>query len=284
MTSSSFDTQEWYLEVEGRRIGPFLGQQIADLFKDGEILSRHKVISLDASTTMTVEEFIQQLQSPGGAEPAKPDLRPGDDPEVRLFDALQAARERKHAHAPDVSAPTFGYGSERNAKQTWWVGALLAAICILAVWGLVSIFRSGTGSPAGAPSETERVSSVKTQTTPVAPPPNRPAAAPARPAPQSGGGASYATTPSVPAPQGGSGGAGGGAVRLEHNHRGSTESSDHSRPNENRDEQRENRDERDSHEGESQPPQQADPAVAQDPATPDAGLQTAQPDPETVAD
>jgi hypothetical protein len=128
------DAGDWYLEVNGKKVGPFTLDQIQGLLEDREIRAYHQVTSNDMGgrwisvdellqshapppppSDFATEEIHQATQmisappavtfSPDGSfqPPPRPEIEasaPIDDrtdPAVSLFNALQISRERKAA-------------------------------------------------------------------------------------------------------------------------------------------------------------------------------------------
>src|SRR4051794_40749563 len=112
--------QEWFLEVEGKKTGPFTTEQILGLLSEKEIPGTQRVTS-DGAHWMTVRELAdrqnprpaskpfvppprpQELTPPPPALPGetvqeKAPAKPARDPAIGLMDALQAAKDRK-SHA-----------------------------------------------------------------------------------------------------------------------------------------------------------------------------------------
>src|SRR5437763_1874403 len=101
---------QWYLDVNGKKVGPFSQDQLAGLLRDGEILPTQKVTA-DHIGGHWVD--VTEVAHPDGptlsgfrAPPRPPEHKPepghkpiGDDPALGLFDTLQAAKE-KSANAP----------------------------------------------------------------------------------------------------------------------------------------------------------------------------------------
>lgn len=193
------------LEVEGTQSGPFSLEQIRGLYEEGEILGHHKLASAqdpaNARRWVTIEAFFRPTpfkappRPPGSEESgaASPTISP--DVADSLFDALQAARERKAGKlAPPVSttrseptisvAKLLGFvaqlkesakGSKANPRlvKIVLVGLLVAA----AVWGVTRYLKK-PGGPAPESEPEQRVSAPRSaepnQPSREDPLPNRP--------------------------------------------------------------------------------------------------------------
>lgn len=125
------DAGNWYLEVNGKKVGPFTLDQIQGFLDDGEIRAYHQVTSHDlGGRWLSVEDALQAAPPPPPAPvsiptafdgsfqpPPRPEIQasgPMDDrtdPAISLFNALQVMRERRVAaiHPPSVkSSPARG--------------------------------------------------------------------------------------------------------------------------------------------------------------------------------
>ena len=183
---------EWYLEIEGKRSGPFTAEQVEGFLQDREILARHQVFSpRRPDQRMSAGEFVEALKhqrektvgasgAPRGVPPGPPkafhppnkprsmDERTGiiqankaaaADPTQHLFDALQAVRERQVQ--TKLSAPTEAeWGTlarTQPARRSQLTLILtLAALLGVSVWGLNRLLtKKGEPTTASAPTVSE---------------------------------------------------------------------------------------------------------------------------------
>jgi hypothetical protein len=112
------DASDWYIEVNGKKVGPFTLDQIQGFFQDGEIRAYHQVTSKQlGGQWISVEELIQtqtppavipevertQLTGINFQPPPRPEISPSEpiedkvDPTMSLFNALQVVREKRAA-------------------------------------------------------------------------------------------------------------------------------------------------------------------------------------------
>ena len=170
---------EWYLEIEGRKSGPYTADQIEGFLKDREILPRHRVFSpRRPDQLMTAGEFVSAIQhqrqmSAGGATatpPSKPrafqppnkpqdmDERTGiikvdtaarADPTQHLFDALQAVRERQTQAKLNPPADLEWGSLARTTparRSQLLLTATLTSLLAVSVWGLNRLLQRGPAS------------------------------------------------------------------------------------------------------------------------------------------
>ena len=72
---SSASSQEWFLEVEGKRTGPFTTDQIVGLFQDGEVPGTQRITSASSEGKwITVNELVDSNKP----KPFHPPPRPAD--------------------------------------------------------------------------------------------------------------------------------------------------------------------------------------------------------------
>lgn len=184
-------TQEWFLEVEGHKTGPFATDQILGLFADQEILGTARIIlTAPGSEWTTVSELASLVHPPPaaspslGAKPFVPPPRPAElastsnfnltnapkpvavsKPELSLLDALRVTKERRSHHPPSKAKEaesTFAEMSSFNLiarlqvipTKTWLIGVTLIALCT-ATWGLTLYIKMQppplAAQPAAAP-------------------------------------------------------------------------------------------------------------------------------------
>ncbi|MGK5082264.1 hypothetical protein WDW37_03085 [Bdellovibrionota bacterium FG-1] len=139
-------SQEWFLEIGEKKTGPFTTEQVLGLLADKEISEQQRVTSgLPDSVWISVGEFAR-IRTP---KPFTPPPRPSDlvlstdsshssssanfipsaqdDPAISLFDALQAAKERKpqsgaRALPPEsVHLTPHPFSLDRIPKRAWVV-------------------------------------------------------------------------------------------------------------------------------------------------------------------
>ena len=158
-------TQEWFLEVEGRKTGPFPTEQILGLLADHEIPETTRVLSAaPGSSWITVRELAdsenrksksfvppprptEAQASPetenASASPAAP---AASKPEHSLLDALLAAKERK-AQSARALPPEHSEAAHPNPfqlqnipRKVWMMVGTAALLCI-AAWGLAHFIK-----------------------------------------------------------------------------------------------------------------------------------------------
>jgi hypothetical protein len=191
--------REWYIEVAGRKTGPFPADAVRDLFLEHEILGNQPLFAADdASVTLTAQElatlFSAENDSSGPASSGAIPIRPADvgkvapgsemthpqeDASVGLFDTLMAAKERQKTQSGvDSGADELAVASPSFQFPGWILAAAVGAIAVGALWGLTNLLKQGSNHLDTAPA---KVSTVQTLGT-GAPAPaavNEPAKAPA---------------------------------------------------------------------------------------------------------
>lgn len=177
----SGDSSEWFLEVEGKRIGPYTIEHILGLLQEGEILPYHRVTSDSVGAEwMSVQELKNLIKAqPGGGMLFQPPPRPvaldtpaesrvssdGSDPTLSLFDALQSVKGGK----PSRAAPPSKEGkkkkeisaaeetsqeavSNRDSNYLWYGSAALAGLAALLIGvGVYYKLQSSAEKVASAP-------------------------------------------------------------------------------------------------------------------------------------
>ena len=97
------DLGDWFLEVNGRKVGPFTLDQIQGFLDDGEIRAYHQVTSNEmGGRWISVEELLEA--HPGGID-APPPPPPSDLPESTMMLATPMAAETLVAPAPTKAPP-----------------------------------------------------------------------------------------------------------------------------------------------------------------------------------
>jgi hypothetical protein len=155
---------EWFVIVQGNRLGPYSADQVAALARTREVQLDDRVTSPKLQgTTVSVQEFvsaveIQNRNSPQSLRPFSAPPRPPEettqigialpkdegDPTADLLSALQAVRE-KQVQAK-LTAPTpeeWGSFSRKRpsvSRQAFLVAGVFGCLGIL-VWGTYSITR-----------------------------------------------------------------------------------------------------------------------------------------------
>jgi hypothetical protein len=209
---ANLPASQWFFEVLGKRSGPYSTEQILELYRSGQLGLGVKLIPQSRDQQeMTLEELIglSQFQPPPKPEISKDDaphaVSPSGDPTMSLFDALQAAKDRKAQASGTSSNSNFvpqsgNYGvqsSESSASSSGFPfpelspGMWIALASVLGVtlggWGIYSFImkRSSNG-------DAQVASGSATS-------PKEPVAAQSSPAQQSGRApASPATTTTAP--------------------------------------------------------------------------------------
>ncbi len=181
----------WYLELEGRRMGPFSPEQILGLLADGEIpenlhvspdptLAERYGFSGSMTASAMREVYFSDSRIPTAAQPSlnekyenHENRDPPDAPPVesdadqdlatarRLFDLFQTAREKRAARfAPSVQ--NAGPKSSVVLGDRRIIAAAAALIVVgISVWGV-------SRKEAGVEREIAQVQAVATQTPGVA--------------------------------------------------------------------------------------------------------------------
>ncbi len=139
----------WYLEVNGKRVGPYTTDQLREYLQKDQIKPFHQVTAAHLNGQwISVQELMTSLDaSPAERKnaPFQPPPRPSDldqtplpvtrdeaDPAMSLFTALQASKERKQS-APMVKLENTSSGSfmPEVPPQLWL--AILAIVALGAV-------------------------------------------------------------------------------------------------------------------------------------------------------
>jgi hypothetical protein len=167
-------TQEWFLEVDGRKTGPFATDQILGLFADQEIPGTARVIlTAPGSEWTTVAELA--APPPVAAKPFVPPPRPAElqpatsfrpvksssKPELSLMDALRVAKERR-THHPTSNVANTGSSSTglsgfnliarvQDVPRKAWLIAGTAAVLAAATWGMTQFIKQKAPAIAAQP-------------------------------------------------------------------------------------------------------------------------------------
>src|SRR5665213_2245016 len=93
------EVSDWYIEVNGKKVGPFTLDQIRGFFEDGEIRSYHQVTSQHiGGQWISVEELIQSENPPGS-------LPPEERPQVTGINFRAPPRPEISSSEPLVDQP-----------------------------------------------------------------------------------------------------------------------------------------------------------------------------------
>jgi hypothetical protein len=154
---------EWFLEVHGTKTGPYTVEHIHALLTEGQISPLLRVTSDRLSGEwITVQEMLQAYSSSKISGEFQPPPRPDDiekalgsssaerqseDATLGLFDALQAAREKKHQSVLSQQRVSSnvemgwagGSRSSRSVPPQLWLILSLFMVLSAAVWGLMKI-------------------------------------------------------------------------------------------------------------------------------------------------
>ena len=205
-------TQEWFLEIEGSKAGPFPTEQILGLLADKEIPETARIqSSAPGSAWITVRELAASQQQPSRnppAQPAKPFVppprpavlqpsneftHPGTEPtvieipaapkhqpakpEFSLFDALIAAKERKaqaRGLPPQMKvARPNPFRLPAIPRKLWMVAGTATVLCV-AAWGMVHVIKQKTSSLAANLENGSATPPAQVQPLNTAQPPSRP--------------------------------------------------------------------------------------------------------------
>ncbi len=161
--------QEWYLELDGKKAGPFSPEQILGLLADGEIPEGLTVIPAAAEgdsvasglgTAMSAaamrDAYFQDDRLPSAMEPSKekdwesspsiPMAREEVDPEAaanlattrRLFDLFQSAKDRRDRFAPTSTPHASAPEDSASLWQRWSKSPIAAAVAasVIVVFGV----------------------------------------------------------------------------------------------------------------------------------------------------
>lgn len=162
-------SNEWFLDVKGRKTGPWTTEQLQDLLSEGEVLPIHRVCpSSGKGEWITIQEAIhgQFQMSPTGTLHLPP--RPSAeivawprreegtgltqvDSTKELFDVLQSAKERKPVTPPKLRLPAaITSSSEGNYSpiRTFIFGASAATALGLTVWAIIQVMHANSSAPA----------------------------------------------------------------------------------------------------------------------------------------
>lgn len=190
----SHSLAEWYLDIEGKPVGPYSLDQIEAFIREGRVRSQHRISSHTLGRWISVQELLQQMAERAGLPkqgppppPFSPPPRPREvedmttgilkrpaelaskDPAQSLLASLQAVRERNTiAKLTPPSPREWGQVARpAQAKMTTqvWLIASVTSLLWVGVWGVTHIMK--TSEPAAAPqSQAQAVAPA-----PVAPPP-----------------------------------------------------------------------------------------------------------------
>src|SRR3990167_5276412 len=59
------ESAEWFLDVQGRRIGPFTASQVIGFYQDGEVLAAHRASTTpdDDASWISVEDLARSFEA-----------------------------------------------------------------------------------------------------------------------------------------------------------------------------------------------------------------------------
>jgi hypothetical protein len=190
MSQTGFPSK-WFLELDGKRMGPFAPEQVLGLLADGEIPENLKVYpdpklgtlpGFEGSMTASAlrEAYYHDDRIPSApvleTQPAAAEIPYAPDPNLsseissaqaqseqdlvtarRLFDLFQSAKEKRAARfAPSSSSP-IPSGTARSSGLRGISAAAAALICALGVWALTQQ-PSGNGPDREIAAETKKAS------------------------------------------------------------------------------------------------------------------------------
>jgi hypothetical protein len=164
---ANLPASQWFFEVLGKKSGPYSTEKILDLYRSGQLGARVQLIpDAPGQAEITLEELIglSQFQPPPKPEIAKEGdhfVTLGNDPSMNLFDALQAAKDRKASPTKPMPAPhyhheapatSFGNGSGESWFPEIPTGAWFAIAGLFGVtvggWFLWSYIREDANHAA----------------------------------------------------------------------------------------------------------------------------------------
>jgi len=208
----SSGTSEWFLDVQGKKIGPYSAEQIAGLLSDKEIRADHRVTSDRLKGEwIEVRQLVSQMARASGGKFAPPPrpatLDPGllapasasppqikqeapDDPTRDLFDSLQAARDKMAQSKLNPGTSASWSSSSKRSKIDHRIQPqiiLLAGIIVVlgaALWGVSSLLqRTGQNIQQASTSGAKPASTpLRALGQPTVVPPPLSATSPAKPA------------------------------------------------------------------------------------------------------
>jgi hypothetical protein len=180
-------SQEWFLDVNGRKTGPFSLEQIEGLLREGELQPHQKITAEHlAGRWLTVRELVDHLNESTGFQPPP---RPQDlntpsgssapaakrpDPALSLLSSLQSARQRKEnserAAAVNAAAAIHNVTAPQARRVPVWMLAAGALLVGVGIWG--AILLATQQGPSASSSRSEAVhdgGSAPDATKPTAP-------------------------------------------------------------------------------------------------------------------
>ncbi len=196
---ANLPASQWFFEVLGKRSGPYSTEHILQLHRSGQLGAGVRLIADSPDPhEITLEELIglTQFQPPPKPEIAKDPgahhVSPAGDPTLGLFDALQAAKDRKAAAPRPMPQNVEMQGS--GAAEASWIsevptGVWFALAGLLGVtiggWTIYGYLNKGTAPNVAredtvreAPASKNRISppTASAPSTPAAAVPTRPVA------------------------------------------------------------------------------------------------------------
>jgi hypothetical protein len=185
-------SQEWFLEVGGKKTGPFSAEQVLGLLQEKEIPETQRITS-DSLEGKWVTALEFSKMHAAGLLPTKPFnppprpieqvLPPGTleipheiptDPALGLFDALQAAKERKQSRfkrlRPRSRARDGEDGPVNEAPlipNNAWLLAVLGLALLGGAWGMSHFIKQKTTESTGSLEAAHPVHPSPTNVNPV---------------------------------------------------------------------------------------------------------------------
>ena len=197
------DSPEWFLNENGKRTGPFTAAQLQAFFEQNKISHTSQVSSSHmGGNWISIQELIHgtpaaSKPSPTPASDFHPPPRPSfskehgpipppierPDPLLSLFDALQAAKERKATTPTRLETPGITELDSFKIPSFLWVVASVGTVIGVTCWVLFSgLQKSSQTADVAAQQDSAAPASVKSVMSRSVQSPSRPGAAPiARP-------------------------------------------------------------------------------------------------------
>jgi hypothetical protein len=199
----------WLVDIGGGKTsGPYSTEQIQEFVKSGKLQAQHRLTSAEpGGQWITVSEFLAKPHALQSNVPFQPPPKPNlldqrdpaapqtrhEDPTLGLFDALQAAKDRKAVHKPIYSPAQEQGGFFSGVPSAVWMTALGLVVFGMMGWGLIQTFKQQGEKLAQV--ETPATKSASQAAAKTAPPAAPKVTAPAQPVAQAPSPPKPATVP-----------------------------------------------------------------------------------------
>jgi hypothetical protein len=149
-------SQELFLEINGKKTGPFTVDQIEALLRERELTPQQKITSnqLDGKW-ISIQDLLDKLGSSTTSgfkppprpldinQPTQKDITIKNDPVLSLLAALQADRERKETQAAKAAATAIAALTPVQEKKRFPLPILLISVTAIFItifsWGLIQL-------------------------------------------------------------------------------------------------------------------------------------------------